>query len=218
MSGLESACKKSGRKKFQKTFQGQYPQLSSGPNSLKLDFSASAFKIEEDAIRDALPSGSGELTPGPGAAWPPAESPSRLEERSRLVTHAAPRAPGRRPQFRAPPRRQDAKPGTTHFRPPLAGIGRATRGRFGEQTFIVMWHMDQNGQNGESGGKNEGGKMLLEARLYRAGHAAAHGTHPRAEIPWASCCSSLTCREEWRVLPPGCPEEGRPVRRKVYRG
>ncbi|CAN0413670.1 unnamed protein product [Rangifer tarandus platyrhynchus] len=77
------------------------------------------------------------MTPGPGAAWPPAESPSRLEERSRLVTHAAPRAPGRRPQFRAPPRRQDAKPGTTHFRPPLAGIGRATRGRFGEQTFIV---------------------------------------------------------------------------------
>lgn len=61
-----------------------------------------------------------------------------------------------------------------------------------------MRHMDQNGQNGESGRKNEGGKMLLEPRLYRAGHAVAHGTHPRTEIPWASCCSSLTCGEEWR--------------------
>jgi len=53
----------------------------------------------------------------------------------------------------------------------------------------VMRRMDQNGQNGEWG-KNEGWKMLPKARLYRAGPAAAHSTHPRADVPWASRCSS----------------------------
>ena len=43
----------------------------------------------------------------------------------------------------------------------------------------VMRRMDQNGQNGEWG-KNEGWKMLPKARLYLAGPAAAHSTHPRA--------------------------------------
>ena len=83
----------------------------------------------------------------------------------------------------------------------------------------VMWRMDQNGLNGESGVKSEGWKMLSKARLYHAGPAAAHGTHLRADVRWASRCSSPHVQgEEWRVLPPGCPEQGRPVRGNAYRG
>ena len=84
-----------------------------------------------------LGSGSGEQILGPRAAPPPAESPSGPEERS--CHKAAPRTPRPRAasEFCAPPRRQDAKPGTTHFRTPPAGTGRATPLRFGEQTFTV---------------------------------------------------------------------------------
>ncbi|KAJ8793274.1 hypothetical protein J1605_000269 [Eschrichtius robustus] len=82
-----------------------------------------------------------------------------------------------------------------------------------------MQHSDQqNGQNGESGGKSEGWKMLPKARPHSAGPAAGHGAQPPAETLWApSRCSSPPVQGEGMAgaANQGAQEQGRPVRQNV---
>lgn len=83
-----------------------------------------------------------------------------------------------------------------------------------------MQHNDQqNGQNGESGGKSEGWKMLPKARPHSAGPDSGHGadspaeTHPLGTI--AVLQPSCAGRRNGGCCQPECPEQGIPVRQNV---